>query len=183
MNIKFPEMDDHCKKIFVALILGNDKLRFTELHQVLVAMGYKISRPTLSQHLKHLTRDGLVTRKVEDVKNVSYSVVKDFMMLKPLVEKATKRFNEDREDYYSMSPEDQTLEVNRQIIFKNLFQLEARIAFSSEGKPQDSFTIMYLEMPYFRRYEDWLVNKCLEDEGYRKRVLQKINELINTISG
>ncbi|MBS7620074.1 hypothetical protein KEJ21_05460, partial [Candidatus Bathyarchaeota archaeon] len=63
-------LDDYCSNIFLEIII-REKIRFNQLHKNLLALGVKLSKPTLSEHLKHLLARDLITRKVEEAQNVT----------------------------------------------------------------------------------------------------------------
>jgi len=71
---KFPELDYYCRSILLHLIVIGKKIRFNDLHKLLAEKGVALAKPTLSKHLKHLTQEKLVVRKVEDVQKVTYEI-------------------------------------------------------------------------------------------------------------
>ena len=60
------ELDETCKDIFQYLLLRNmtglGPIRYNDLLDNLKDKGLKISRPTLSEHLRHLVEKEVVTR-------------------------------------------------------------------------------------------------------------------------
>ena len=58
------ETDEYCLNIARVLLLSFGWLRFNELFRKVNEMGAKMSKPTFSEHLKHLVEKKLVVRKV-----------------------------------------------------------------------------------------------------------------------
>lgn len=68
------ELDNYCQKLLQAFIGSNKRWHFNEFHEKLNKASLKISKPTLSQHLKHLQKLKLITRKREGKQRISYGV-------------------------------------------------------------------------------------------------------------
>ena len=68
------ELDDYCEKIFAYLGVQDEPLRFNELHKALNKANFKISRPTLIAHLKHLLKQEVITKKSQGKQNVAYGI-------------------------------------------------------------------------------------------------------------
>jgi DNA-binding HxlR family transcriptional regulator len=69
-----PPLDEYCKKILAILLLLRRKIRFNELYRFLNQHGVKISKPTLSEHLKHLTKLKILVRQEEGIQKVTYRI-------------------------------------------------------------------------------------------------------------
>lgn len=185
MVIKFPELDDRCKKILLMVLISKEgKLRFTKISDALKGLNIGMTKPTLAQHLKHLEKEKLVTKK-EKHKNVTYAVRDDFMNLKPFLDKTTdKIFQEIREmaeakkAFMLMPVKDQVEEVLLKIVGRDLLSIASKIQFESEGKIEYGLLSLILEFPYFKLYEEWLKERCLHDKAHRREVLQRIDELL-----
>ena len=63
-------LDSYCQKIISVLLLMRQEYRFNQLYRFLNEHGVKISKPTLAEHLKHLTEIGILLRKVEGIQKV-----------------------------------------------------------------------------------------------------------------
>lgn len=161
------------------------KLRFNELYEIHQT---EMAKPTLSLHLKHLVKGKLVTRKVEDVQNVSYqlnirqvSKTEDFRKNEEIVNKVLAgNFTHFR----SLSLDEQVAKVWRAICLTGLLELKSRIDYESYP---DSFEkgmtfALYSEprtsTPFL---ETWLVDLCKKDKQYRENVFQKIEELMRQL--
>ena len=67
-------LDNYCEYIFVALGF-QDCQQFNQLHRYLKNNNLQMSKPTLSDHLKHLVKSGIVNRKENEGKqSVTYSL-------------------------------------------------------------------------------------------------------------
>jgi len=184
---KFPKLDDYCKKILISLIIIGEKKRFNHLHDFLLDRGVELSKPTLSQHLKHLTQEKIVIRKVEDVQNVSYEVnhkkfgelerdVQSTLKSRRLIAEADQIFN-------SSSLDDQMTTVLEKMILRNLRRLKTYVELElrPSKKWEKSLQLALLSNPIFRHHEGLLIAKCKEDREYGKKLLQKLDELIKEV--
>jgi DNA-binding HxlR family transcriptional regulator len=98
-----PDLDEYCKKIFAFLVLHDEPIRFNELYKSLNSANYKISRPTLIAHLKHLQKRKIIKKRIGGTQNVSYSVDystvknlqfhKDFSKVAENIQKSKETFN------------------------------------------------------------------------------------------
>ena len=70
---KHRELCDICREIFFTL-MAYKKLRFNQLHRYLKKFGTSISKPALIDHLDHLKKQTLISRKLEGFQNVSYGL-------------------------------------------------------------------------------------------------------------
>lgn len=145
-----------------------------------------MSKPTLSQHLKHLTQSNMIMRRVEDVQKVSYEV--NHKRFENFEETArTIRIQmfmiEENEAFNSASLDQQIDKAFETMILRNLHQLKAQIEFESYPKLtlKKSMELTLLASPLFMHYENWLVAKCVKDKEYREKVLQKIDALIKNV--
>jgi len=173
-------MDETCYHIFSVLLIRNS-LRFNELHKTLNELGVKMSKPTLSDHLKHLLKKKIVVRTVEEAQNVTYKInQKEFEKFEGFIENATKRLREvekEKETLYSLPPDEQLEEVIRLNAVYKLDEIKTRINYSLYKKMDDGLLLMSFKSDYFKRGELWVIDKCINDEAYRSLVLKKIEEL------
>ena len=183
---KLSKLDGYCKIILITLIIIGKKIRFNELRKFLSKSSVELSKPTLSQHLKHLTQKKMVIRRVEDVQNVSYEV--NHKRFGNLEESARyiqiQRFMiEENQAFDSASLDKQIDKVLETMILRNLHQLKAQIEFESNPrlKWEKSMELTLLASPLFMHYENWLVAKCARDGEYREKIVQKIDALIKEV--
>jgi DNA-binding transcriptional ArsR family regulator len=180
---KMPKLDRYCRVILIILILIGRKVRFNELWDFLLKRRFVLSKPTLSQHLKHLTAKKMVIRRVEDVQYVSYEVnYKRFGNLEGSARciSIQKFMIEENQLFDAVSLDDQIDKVFEAMLLRNLYQLKAQIEFESNPELtfEESMELTLQASPLFMHYENWLVTKCKRDEGYREKVVQKIDSLI-----
>lgn len=152
--------------------------------------GVELSKPTLSQHLKHLADEKkLIIRKVEEAQNVTYEINhKKFSNLekkiKPKlrdIDELRKAMDEEEGAFYSEPIDDQVKIVHEEMILRNLQQLKTRIELESNpGDYEKSIELMIISR-FYRIHERWLAEKCMREKEYREKVFQKIDELIKKV--
>jgi DNA-binding HxlR family transcriptional regulator len=167
---------------------AHDHVRFTQ------SRARKISKPTLSEHLKHLLERKLIIRKVEEAQNVSYSPnpkrvpstipADDFEILDFLQKFGTKMPKKSKEIMDRAAIQDLD-----DMILLNLLELKAIIDYElnireqyKSGQSNAEFW-QFLGNPAYRRIEMMIVDECKEDEGYKKILFKKIDEIISEIKG
>ena len=181
-----PHLDDKiCRDLIVAIVLMKKPMRFNKLLKFLNEKGFKISRPTLSVHLKHLTEKGLIMRTELGKQNVTYGFNKEklhkieefantAMEIQKVLEEADKAF-------LTASPLEQVSHVHFVLVMRSLYQLKSELLAISE--PEKEFEhnleiIVYDELPkglgrlLGRNYKE-------HDDSYRKEVLESIEKLLN----
>ncbi len=182
-GVKEKILDGYCTKIISTLVVkevqGKRKIRFNELHNTLETLGIEMSKPTLSQHLKHLTKEKLVIRNVEDVQNVTYKInEKKFGKAKEFIASVLEwetTLKEEKEKLFSLPVEEQITEIVRLSALVTLSRLKHRILYETGRKLEDGFMLMGLDSPLFRRQEAWIADKAVNDAEYKKTVLQGIS--------
>jgi len=186
-KLESPELDRYCGRILVYLIIIGKKIRFNDLHKFLGKKSVLLAKPTLSKHLKHLTQEKLVVRKVEDVQNVTYEVNhKIFRDLEENVKstvKSRKLIAEEEQIFNSKSIDDQIDIVLEKMMLRNLRQLKTNIELElrPSKKWEKSLELAWLANPIFRHHERLLITKCKDDREYGEKLLQKLDELIEEI--
>jgi DNA-binding transcriptional ArsR family regulator len=186
---KYPKLDDYCREILVFLVVIGEKKRFNKLYEFLREKGMELTKPTLSLHLKHLTREKMVIREVKDAQIVYYEVnhkrFRDFeeTVKSQHVIRMIEFLDQEKQAFDSASLQKQIDIVFDTMILRNLRHLKTQIEFESNSvrKWEKSLELQLLENPLFMVRETWLVAKCAKDEEYRGKVLQEINGLIRGI--
>lgn len=196
------ELDDICHEIFLTL-MAYKNLRFNELHRYLRKFGTEISKPSLIEHLKHLTKQKLVKRKRADSQNVSYSLTEEILSLVQTdpenvkgwldyLEKSDGRLPHklrilklDEEKYYENMPEkeldrevDQDLESTCCL---NLHELKNMIDYDLRVEKDESGAAFwkFIGNPLYRMHEKTIAGKCRASDRYREKLFAKINRIID----
>ena len=183
MNEEVPELDEYCLKILLYLASKEEKIRHNKLYRELRKHGLELSKPTLSVHLKHLYKEGLVIRKV-DKKTLAVSYQVNFRKInkfKDSLRDAAKQYNEivkkARKEFKAFPLDIQLGEIYRTMFWRSLGELKARI--QSECDPMNfekRLEFLLWAGSSFRAFEYWLIEKCKKDEKFREKVLQAITE-------
>jgi predicted transcriptional regulator len=175
---KTKELDHYCTSILLLLWL-KDEMRFNSLFRGLKDWGISLSKPTLSDHLKHLTKKKLVTRRVKGVQNVTYALGKELIQYKKESEKESlsriETFLKDSSLPEIKIPKDKqvTFELH-QILRMRLRELLLVLGMESMHQKE----LISLNNPISRTLEASITSRCMKDNALRKLVSEKINELI-----
>jgi len=200
---KHKELDDICVEIFFTL-LAYKRLRFNELHRYLKMFGTDISKPTLIDHLNHLRKQKLISRK-EAFQNVSYGLTDEIdSLLNPPDEEIRKWFENfiegknlpkkfrllkpvDTRDYVSKLSQNQLNEKTEKdlnwVLTQNLFELKTFINYDLKLDKSESDAVFwnFVGNPLYRMLEKSIVEDCRNSEEYRKKLFEKIDNLINEL--
>jgi hypothetical protein len=147
-------------------------------------MKYKISRPTLADHLKHLVKKKYVVRKQEGKQNVTYRFNdRYFNRLSETIktEKEISRLlSEKKEDFNSLTMDDQLETCIADMILRNLRQLEIEIRNGLyPGKEfENNLEILFINNQINKYYERRLLENSLKDKEYGEKLMKKIGESI-----
>ncbi len=177
---RLSQLDQKCIQI-LSILLDRGELRFTQLKAILLEYRVKMPEATLLDHLRHLTGKKLVLRRLIDVKNVTYrpniEKFEEFQGFLDEVAKSKKKLAEMKNDFLSSSIEDQITEVLRNEIALNLEALKSTILFEKYGKFEDGFKAGLYQGNQMRILTSILIQRCLQDEEYRKKVFREIEVL------
>jgi DNA-binding HxlR family transcriptional regulator len=173
------ELDEYCIKILMILI-DKKQIRFNELHRTMNKMKIEISKPTLSDHLKHLVAGGYVTRKVEGLQQVTYILNYEKVTKTKGYWKRLKRiaedFRENKQEFLSLPEEEQVKTVLGVLAVRKLQEIKMRVALELDPKNfEKQFAVMFWTSQALSFQEFWMIEKCVEDEAYRKRVFKMID--------
>jgi len=177
-NLEREMLDDYCSAILILLWKGHE-MRFNEIYRELIKKGTKLSKPTLSEHLKHLRRKKWITRKVEDVQNVSYRLHES---IQKRSDAETMKWLEEMlsglgVQFVEPSP---SFKVNSTLINILVFKLE-ELAFRIAIEPKIENVSLSFGKFRSRAYESELVRDCNKNGQYRNLVLEKTNELLEIL--
>lgn len=177
------ELDEICKSIFSVFLVTDEELRFNELHRTLGMIGLKMSKPTLSEHLKHLRRKKLVVRRKEGKQNVSYKTNwKELESLDKAIktQQALKRTLENEAGFKSFPIDEQVTYVHNVLALRNLYRLKLEVLNVIDPNKNFEHSVQYLFIHrFFELFKTWLLQTCHESnsEG-RKAALDMIEHNI-----
>ena len=180
------KIDKFCEDILIVLLVHGKKIRFTKLYEKLTdEMKYKISRPTLSEHLKHLQKRKYVKRRREGIQNVTYRFNEEyFTSLSETIEtqkRLTKLFQDKKERFNSLPIDQQIISITANMVLRNLRQLKLEILIGLDPSKEfeNKLEIMFINDLTHRYYDRWLLKNCLKDKEYSDKVLKKIDLTIS----
>jgi len=164
-------------------MVTNRKFRFNELHKTLLAIGARMSKPTLIQHLAHLRKKGFIIRKKEDRQNVSYRVNwKKFEHLKDVLDyKQRIDQNLKNEKTFKSNPlDEQVLAISSMLALGELLRLKFDVLAIIEPnrKPDHSFAYIFTHK-LLDCYRLWFLDTCKESRENSQKALELIQRAID----
>jgi DNA-binding HxlR family transcriptional regulator len=201
---KHAQMDDVCRQIFLTL-QAYKRLRFNELHRYLKMFGVDISKPSLIEHLKHLKKQKLISRKNEGFQNVTYGLTDEINSLLTVPDEDIKKWFEffideknlpeklrtlkpfdPREFYGSLSEKELDEAIDKdlnKVMTQNLFELKTFIEYDLklDKSVSDAVFWNFVGNPLYRMMEKGIVDDCRNSEEYRKKLFEKIDALIGRL--
>jgi predicted transcriptional regulator len=168
-------LDHYCSAILVILWKGKE-MRFNEIYRTLISKGTILSKPTLSEHLKHLRKKKWLTRNVKGVQNVSY-------ILHESLNRPSK--STDVENWLEESLKEKGVifykpssEVKADLdIYKILGRKLKELMLRIEIEPNIQNQSLNFDNSQWRLVENDIVKKSRTDEQYRNRLIKKTEEL------
>jgi len=181
------ELDDVCDRIFFFLLAYPAKYRFNQLHQAMNYHKFKISKPTLNTHLKHLVKKELLVRIQEGKQKVIYLINYDkFDNLKRTTENQYSHYTSFTEDMKEIEKENVSDLLARYyaiMMLNNISSLRAEILKILEPENlEDLLLSERFKHMYFKNYIEWFKKECIDrGEEWTKQALIKTNEMTDGI--
>lgn len=163
-----PLLDEYCKNILSVFLWSDKTLRFTELYKDLNAIGLKISRPTLTNHLHHLVADKLLIRKEEGKQNVSYTA--NWAKLETFQQsmksrQALKNLLGNKKRFTTYPIEDQVGLVTNIMTLRDLYRLKLEVMDAIDPSKNFEHSIQYMYINrFFEFFKTWLLENCHESK-------------------
>ncbi len=187
MGVEMTSEDVYCPRILIVLSM-KEKMRFNELHNELTKMGIKISKPSLLDHLQHLIERKYVIRKEEGIQHVTYRITPRVSRVKKIVAQASsieKGLETEKKKLFSMPERTQIEELLAIMTIRKLNFLKNWVQYLLSKTEDDKFAysmqMKALELPISHRAERWVVEKCVMDETYRKKIFGEIDVFLGKL--
>jgi predicted transcriptional regulator len=171
-------LDDYCSDIMVILWKVRE-MRFNEIYRAMQNRGVKHSKPTLSEHLKHLRKRKWITRTARGVQNVTYSLHKDFNRKS---DAESKKLLEEILSSVGITMIESSPDVKSELVLCDILTLrleELRLRIEIEPNIQNH--ALSFGNSNCKIVENRLVNDCNKDELYRSLVNGKIAERLASL--
>lgn len=140
----------------------------------------KITTPTIAEHLKHLERLKLVTKKKEGKQRRSYEANwNKLTYLQKTIENedALKRLTENEKTFTSFPIENQVIFLTNTLSLRNLEELKLEILNTIEPDKTFEHNIQcMLTHSFFDLWRYWFINHCKQTTNENKRIALKIVE-------
>jgi predicted transcriptional regulator len=167
-------LDDYCSAILM-LLWKKKEMRFNEIYRALKNKGVKLSKPTLSEHLKHLRKEKWIKRKVRGVQNVTYGIHDSIHRSSD--EESWKWIEDKLKDmgveFFEKSPEAMAGYALYTVLSRKMEELLLRI----EIEPKIGNHSLSLGKSSSITFENSLVDDCKKDIAYRNAVLEEMKAL------
>jgi DNA-binding HxlR family transcriptional regulator len=201
---KHKKLDDVCVEIFFTL-MAYKRLRFNELHRYLKKFGTDISKQSLIEHLDHLRKQKLISRRNEGFQNVSYGLTDEVASLLIIPDEDLKKWVENTiegknlpeklrhlklfDEKYPAKLSDEELneaiykDLNT-LLRQNLFELKKFIKYDLRLDRPESDAVFwnFVGNPLYRMLEKSIVEDCRHSEAYRKKLFERIDDLIHVLN-
>ena len=185
-KMELSTLDEYCQKILGVLLLMRQDYRFNELYRFLNKNGIKISKPTLSEHLKHLMRHNLLLRQEEGIQKVIYKVNYDrFKKLAgatDISQDVVTRFFLQREHFKSL-PIDRKIECYHGImVLQSLLLLKLELLSISQPENQFEYSITTQStIQHFGTIRDWIIETIRDNPEVVKQATEELRNLIDQL--
>jgi DNA-binding HxlR family transcriptional regulator len=179
-----PELDEYCRKIVAVLTLLQQDYRFNELHRFLNKHGTKISKVTLSQHLKHLIKLELVLRVQKDIQEVYYSVnFERFGTLKAASEatqETVKKFYQQERSFRAQPVSAKIDSYHVLTVLESLMLFKLELLAISEPERQFEHTLShYVTVRHFMTIQDWLLEEFRKNPSGIENAKKELQNLVD----
>ena len=182
---EFDQLDEHCFKILMVLI-EEEHAHYNELYELVSKRNRKFSKPTYNDHIKHLEEAGYIIRTPDKGQLVTISVnfekigkTKEYY---EQIKRVIKSERKNKEWFFSLTEKEQ---VHNLLVFlteRKLHEIKAQIDYELDSESFDKwFAVKLWSNPLLDRINIWLLEKCIEDEVYRKKILKIIEEILGEI--
>ena len=182
------DLDDPCKKILIFIITWNvvngKPINYTTILKELNKNGYKISRPTLSVHLKHLTGMKLLERKEISRSNVVYDVGEPNLNQWKQFQKDTDKVNkvfEDESNFTKLDPENKVVYASVLSMLLSLETLKSHVLEIIDPKNKFEYRLepFYLSA-FWERYSIMILRE-VQSKGkqYGEEIIEEIDKTYN----
>jgi len=175
----------YCDKILMALLMGDKKTRFNELHRRLIKYGAKISKPTLIKHLNHLIKNEIIQRNEEDKQKVSYGLNwKRFKQLQKAekINETALHLIKNEEGFKSETLGFQATFAAIMLSISDLFYLKLTMLniLEPENKLQNYFAYTLIRRLY-SLYATWLFDSCKDSKENAQKTIHSIDKFIKAL--
>lgn len=180
-----PLLDEYCEKIFSLLLASDKTLRFNQLKKDLNDLRFTISAPTLIEHLRHLQKHKVVTRKKKGKQEVYYEVNwKKFQTLKESTDYKRQILHalENEKRFKSFPIKEQAIYTTNISTLTSLYKLKLLIQDTLDPTKNFEHSLQFLVINrLFEFFTTWLIQDCKSSSENAQVALNMIEFNINQI--
>lgn len=175
------DFDEHCIKIYAFITLNNFPINFNTLLRALNESGYKISKPTLSAHLKHLLKLKAIKRRKEGIQKISYSVnserIENFQFHKDYSETIQNIIrNKETFDSFDIATKIRYISFVLTLIEVNLLKNEIRTVLEPNRRFEATLSFLFIRS-YLENFRLYLLQTCIISKEYAQKTLLEVERL------
>jgi Fe2+ or Zn2+ uptake regulation protein len=179
------ELDEPCKKILIFIVSWTSAhykpINYTTILKELNQNGYKISRPTLSAHLKHLTEMKMLERTEISRSNVVYDIGKpnldQHLQSKKDLEKVNKFFDDEESNFLTLNPESKVVYASVFSMLLSLKKLRSEVLELID--PKNKFEYRLEPLFFSATLERYIIMLLRDVQSKGKQYGEKIIEEID----
>jgi predicted transcriptional regulator len=166
-------LDDYCSDI-LKLLWHSEGMRFNEIYDGLRDRGTELSKPTLSEHLKHLTKKKWLTRKVTGFQSVTYTLHNSINRKpSPIIKSLLEALCEFSKAEHSTKAKADMAIIG--ILVRTLADFLPRI----EIEPDIKYHRLSFNHSKVYEYENQVLTDCSKDKELRTSIIESANEMFS----
>jgi len=174
-------LDHYCSEI-LKLLWHSEGMRFNEIHRQLQNTGITLSKPSLSEHLKHLIKRKHITRRVIGVQNVVYCRVHRKINLneKELAQQVNTKIQNSLLEgimVHELTPESKSNKWLCEVLMRKLEEVTLRIEIE-----YDTQTRLDSDDLHVRFSEGRLLEECYKNDEFRVVTLEKTKDILKVLT-
>jgi hypothetical protein len=148
-------------------------MRFNEIYDVLRDKGIKLTKPTLSEHLKHLTKNKWLTRKVTGFQSVTYTLHSSINRKQPSELKVLiDNLIESSKIEHSTDNKADIAVIG--VLVRTLADFVSRI----EIEPEIKYHRLSFNHSSVYKYENEILSDCSKDKELKDSILKSSSEML-----
>ena len=179
--MEIPELDEYCEKIFAFLAMQDSPPRFNELYEALKKANFKISKPTLSAHLKHLRKHKVITRKIKGKQEISYDVnweKMEYLKFHKDFRKAAERIQRNKATFEQFGLDEKIAYLSFILSLMEVIKLKNEIRAYLEPNRRFEATLAHLfARSYLEPFRMYLLRDCIKSDETAKEALVLVEKL------
>jgi hypothetical protein len=175
------DLDEHCNRIFEFILQIDKPITVLELHRTLNATGFKISKPTLFAHLKHLLKQKLIKKRKEGKQKIAISI--NYKIPSELIDfkEATKtlmQIKDDKKFFDRLTIAEKISTISQMLFIIELKRLKTEIYVCYEPEKRHEAFLNYLfTQNYLQEFRIHMLRSCANSKTDAMIALDEVERL------